>query len=41
VLTSQIGFINFIALPLWEAWTQLVSPEDPDVIQLRHLRYNL
>eukprot|EP00047_Mylnosiga_fluctuans_P014172 m.35986 g.35986 ORF g.35986 m.35986 type:complete len:328 (+) comp5367_c0_seq3:43-1026(+) len=39
---TQVGFINFIATPLWEAWGNFTSPNDPaNVIQLRHLRYNL
>eukprot|EP00048_Salpingoeca_helianthica_P001916 m.52750 g.52750 ORF g.52750 m.52750 type:complete len:854 (-) comp11793_c0_seq1:188-2749(-) len=41
---AQVGFINFVALPLWEAWARFVAPgtpQDNEIIQLRHLRYNL
>ncbi len=42
--SDQVGFITFIALPLWEAWARFVTPgapQDNEIIQLRHLRYNL
>lgn len=37
---AQVGFINFIALPLWKAWGEYVSP-GVQTIQLRHLEDNL
>lgn len=37
---SQVGFINFIALPLWEAWGEYVDP-GTDIVQLRNIRHNL
>lgn len=37
---SQVGFINFVTLPLWKAWASYVSP-GADTIQLKRLRENL
>eukprot|EP00037_Helgoeca_nana_P031032 m.391492 g.391492 ORF g.391492 m.391492 type:complete len:669 (+) comp28316_c0_seq11:5319-7325(+) len=37
---GQVGFINFIALPLWKAWANYVSPKAQSV-QLDHLIQNL
>ena len=37
---SQVGFINFVTLPLWKAWASYVSP-GADTIQLKRLTENL
>eukprot|EP00051_Salpingoeca_urceolata_P015892 m.208236 g.208236 ORF g.208236 m.208236 type:complete len:247 (-) comp18528_c0_seq7:269-1009(-) len=37
---SQVGFISFITMPLWRAWSDLVSP-DTDTEQLQNLKTNL
>ena len=37
---SQVGFINFVTLPLWKAWASYVSP-GVDTIQLKRLGENL
>ena len=40
---AQVGFINFIALPLWEAWSEYISP-DTETVQVHNIianRYGL
>lgn len=37
---AQVGFINFITLPLWSAWGDLTE-QSADMIQLVNLRTNL
>ena len=34
---GQVGFINFIALPLWNAWVDYVAP-GATTVQLHHLK---
>ncbi|KAM6038297.1 LOW QUALITY PROTEIN: 3',5'-cyclic-AMP phosphodiesterase 4A [Chlamydotis macqueenii] len=29
---SQVGFIDFVALPLWEAWAELVQPDAQEML---------
>eukprot|EP00050_Salpingoeca_kvevrii_P006839 m.292047 g.292047 ORF g.292047 m.292047 type:complete len:616 (+) comp12558_c0_seq1:297-2144(+) len=36
---SQVGFIDFITLPLWEAWNQFIQPDEV-LEQVRNLREN-
>eukprot|EP00039_Didymoeca_costata_P012973 m.190192 g.190192 ORF g.190192 m.190192 type:complete len:648 (+) comp15638_c0_seq9:126-2069(+) len=37
---AQIGFLNYITIPLWQAWQNYVSPNQ-DTIQIQRLRQNL
>eukprot|EP00047_Mylnosiga_fluctuans_P017941 m.65637 g.65637 ORF g.65637 m.65637 type:complete len:802 (-) comp7344_c0_seq1:118-2523(-) len=37
---AQIGFINFIAKPLWEIWSSIVSPTG-ETLQIEFLKGNL
>ena len=32
ILTIQVGFIDFIAHPLWESWSDLVAPDAQDIL---------
>ncbi|RMB93798.1 hypothetical protein DUI87_29790 [Hirundo rustica rustica] len=33
---SQVGFIDFVAQPLWEAWAELVHPDAREMLQTLH-----
>ena len=30
---SQVGFINYIAHPLWETWAELVYPDAQNILE--------
>jgi len=38
VVTTQVGFIDYIVHPLWETWAELVYPDCDDVISI--MEYN-
>ncbi len=39
---SQVGFINYIAHPLWETWAELVYPDAQNILEtLEENRWDL
>ncbi|NXQ72781.1 PDE4D phosphodiesterase, partial [Quiscalus mexicanus] len=33
---SQVGFIDFVVQPLWEAWAELVHPDAREMLRALH-----